>query len=150
MNTEPKAQSFADASRAFQDFLSRESVSSDLAWVFREDLVSRKHDILVKEPLPPENVAIAESLFHRGWDRGFGVSLDVLCLLGSRHCCYVWLPEDDREAELHMLGGLKMSVPTNLPLATSVPSRMKWRFLKWLDDKSFWDRLPEPLPRRNI
>ena len=150
MNTEPRTQSFADACRTFQSFLSQESVSSDLVWVFREDVVSYKHRILVKEPLPPGNVEMAESLFHRGWERGFGVSLDVFCLLGSRHCCYVWLPEDAREAELHMLAGLKMSVPTNLPVATSVRSWLRWRFNMWFDEASFWRLIPQQLPRRNI
>jgi hypothetical protein len=145
-----KAQNFAEASTQFQAFLSQESVSSDLVWIFREDVVSRQYHILVKEPLPQRNVEIAETLFHRGWERGLGVSFEVLCLLGTRHCCYVWLPNDAREAELHMLAGLKMSVLTDLPTATSVHSRLKWRWLRLLDDKSFWSLLPGPLPQRNI
>jgi hypothetical protein len=151
MNSElPGIQSFAEAAKQFQAFLSQESVSSDLVWIFREDVLARQHQILIKEPLPQENAKLAEALYHRGWERGLGVSFDVLCLLGTRHCCYIWLPDDAREAELHMLAGLKMSVPTNLPVAISVHGWLKWRLLKWRDNELFWSYVPQPLPRRKI
>jgi hypothetical protein len=147
MTTEFSTRTFAAASKDFQTFLAKESASSELVWIFREDVVSRKGRLLVKEPIPRGNTDIVEALFQSGWKRGHGVALDVLCLLGSRHCGYIWLPENDRDAELHMVAGLKMSVPTKLQVASSVRSWFKWQLYKWLDEKSYW---VENLPRRKI
>ena len=148
--TNESAPNFARAVEDFQKFLAEQSVSSDLVWIFREDVVWCDRHIFIKEPLPKQNFGVAQTLFDRGWKRGLGVSLDVLCLVGSRHCGFVWLPENEREAELHLLAGLKMSVPTKLSVATAVRSSLKWRWLKWRHEESFWGLVPQPVPRRNI
>ena len=147
MTCESQAPDFARAVEDFQQFLAEQSVSSELVWIFREDVASTKGRIFIREPLPKENVAIAETLFKRGLKRGLGVSLDVLCLVGSRHCGFVWLPENEREAELHLVAGLKMSVPSRPPVASPVHSRFTWQWHKWFDEKSYWLEL---VPRRNI
>ena len=145
-STEP-TPTFARAVDDFQKFLAEQSVSPELVWIFREDVVSHDGAIFIREPLPKVNIAIAETLFERGWKRGLGVSLDVLCLVGSRHCGFIWLPKNEREAELHLLAGLKMSVPSKPMVASSVRNWFKWQWHKWFDEKSYW---LEQVPPRNI
>ncbi len=90
--TEYGMPAFGEAARRFGEFLLSRRLSSDLLWVFREGVCRRKQRLLVKVPVPEENAGHAESHYNAGVNRGLSVGLDVLCLLGSRPCCYVWLP----------------------------------------------------------
>jgi hypothetical protein len=145
----PQMPAFNEAVEHFRKLLVSQQISSELLWVFREDVTSHKRRVLVKEPLPFENERIAALLYERGCQRGLGVQLDVFCLLGSRPCCYIWLPEDEYDAH-YMIGNLKLSVPTDLLPARSVNSNLMWRVHVWLDERSGWNKAGERLPRRHI
>lgn len=43
---------FTDATKQLKDFLATQNLSTELLWVFREDIIWRKQLIYVKEPLP--------------------------------------------------------------------------------------------------
>lgn len=134
MSAESKLQmpTFANAVEQYREFLVSQQISSQLLWVFREDVTSHKRRVFVKESLPPENEQIVARLYKIGCQRGLGVQLDVFCLLHSRPCCYILLPKDEFEAECKMIGGLKLSVPTELIQARSVTSNFLWNFKVWL------------------
>lgn len=146
----PQMPVFGDAIKKFQKFLVTHHVSSELLWVFREDVTSRKRRVFVKEPLPSENARLAESLYERGCQRGLGVQLDALCLLGSRPCCYILLPEDELDAQYMMVKGLKLSVPTDWLHARSIKSNLVWGIYVWLDELSGWNKGQERLPRKQL
>ena len=139
---------FADAVVQFRQFLVSQRVPSELLWVFREDVTSRERRILVKEPLPLENERLVASLYERGCQHGLGVQIDAFCLLSSRVCCYIWMPEDESEAEYQMISGLKLSVPTELLQAYSVKSNLMWSVQTWLDEQSSWNKAEDRLPRK--
>jgi hypothetical protein len=149
MNLEPKWEMpiFSDAVKSFQEFLVSQRVYPELLWVFHEDVISSKQRILVKEPLPPENEELVESLYMRGCHRGLGVQFDVCCILGSRPCCYIWLPEDEYEAH-YMIGNLKLTVPVDLLYARSVKSKLMWSIYRWLSEKSDWNKAVERIPHK--
>lgn len=144
----PEMPTFVNAVGQFRNFLISQQVSSELLWVFREDVTSRKQRILVKEPLAAENGRLVESLYERGCQRGLGVQLDAVFLLGSRVCCYICLPEDKSDAEHLMISGLKLSVPTDLLHARSVRNNLMWRVQVWLDKQSCWNKVEKRLPRK--
>ena len=150
MSTEsnPQMPVFGEAVKKFQKFLVSQHVSSELLWIFREDVISRKRRVLIKEPLPSENTRLVESLYERGCQRGLGVQLDMFCLLGSRPCCYVWLPEDEIDAQYMMVGGLKLSVPKDWLHARWVKSNLVWRVHVWLDEQSGWNKAEDRLPHK--
>lgn len=54
--SKPEMPTFVDAVERFRNFLISQQVSSELLWVFREDVSSRKRRIFIKEPLAAENV----------------------------------------------------------------------------------------------
>lgn len=152
MSAEPKPEipSFSDATKQFRDFLAGQTLSPEFLWVFREDVVSRKRRILVKEPLPQESDKIVESLYETGRQRDLGIRLETLCLLGSHPCCYIWLPKDQMDAEYALLSVSKfiISVPTNLQRAESVRNPMIWRAHKLFEGKPAYVSTIERLPRR--
>ena len=66
--------------------------------------------------------------YELGRQRNFGVCLHAFCLLQSRLCCYVVLPEDDLDGERMLMSNVavKYSVASNLreaqPIERSVAS----------------------------
>jgi len=139
---------FGEAVRQFGGFLAGQGRSSDLLWVFREDVCWRNQQLLVKIPAPEENARHVESLYNLGVNRGLGVRLDVLCLLGSHPCCYVWLPSDEEDASYAMLSGLKLSVPTEPMVAQAVESALLWRVYKRLERGEAFKGIVEQVPLR--
>ncbi len=154
MSAEPKWEvpDFDNAIRQLKTFLAGQNVSTDLVWVFREDVVSYKLRLYVRASLPNDNDDLAASLYERGLVRDLGVRLEVLCLLGSRPCCYIWLPEDREDAgySLLLMSKFIISVPTELPHARPVKNRLAWRGYKLLDEKSGWRDRADRVPHRNI
>lgn len=149
---ETEVPAFPDAIRQCQDFLTGQSLASDLLWVFREDVAWRKRRIFVKEPLPAENERLVESLYESGRRRGLGIRLEVLCLLDSRPCCYMWLPQGRTEAEyaLLLMSRFVISVPTDLRAAESIRNPLTWRWHKLIGGGAGWESVAERLPRRNV
>lgn len=139
---------FGEAVRRFGGFLVSRGLSPDLLWVFREDVYLRHQRLLVKVPLPERNIGDVKRLYALGVNRGLGVRLDVLCLLGVRPCCYVWLPSDEEDASYAMLSGLKLSVPTEPAVAHAVRSRLLWHTYKWLERGEGFKGVVEQVPRR--
>lgn len=152
VETESGVPAFPDALRQCEDFLTSQKFSPDLRWVFREDVAWRKRRIFIKEPLPAENGKLVESLYESGRQRGLGIRLEVLCLLDSRPCCYVWLPKDQIDAEyaLLLMTKLIISVPTDLQTAESVRNPLMWQMRKLVERVAGWESSVERLPRRNI
>ncbi len=149
---EPEIPAFSDATQQLKDFLSKQNLSPEFLWVFREDVSWRKRYIFVKEPLPTENIGLVESLYESGRRRDLGIRLEVLCLLASRPCCYVWLPKDQMSAEyaLLLMSKFIISVPTDLRNAKSVRNPLTWQWHKLLEGGAGWESIVERLPRRNI
>ena len=141
---------FQLAIKQFQDFLANEGHSKSLLWICREDITWHDFKFFIKEPLPEENELVVEKLYERGCKRGLGLSLDVFCLLGSQPCCYIWLPEDERDAELAMVAGLKLNVPVEPTVAEPVKNWLLWRRHRKLGERSGAERWVERLPQRGV
>lgn len=139
---------FGEAAREFSAFLESQGAAPGLLWVFREDVCQRGRRVFVRVPVPAENEEIAGGLYERGVKRGLGVRLDALCLLGSRTCCYVWVPSDEEDASYAMLSGLKLSTPAEPEAARAVRSKLLWRAYKWLESREKFKGIVEQVPRR--
>ena len=120
MGLEAAPEEFNLAVSEFLDFLRRESVANQVEWVFPEDLqlVDRFY---VRMPISDDNVARAAATYRAGLVCGLGIRLSVICWIGD--CAYsnVYVPDNDREAELNLM-------PTGLPtrLKLSYPSQGGW------------------------
>ena len=152
MNQDQEAPPFEEAVKESQWFIANQRLSTDLLWVFREDLSSFKRRILIKEPLPKDNREMAAALYKWGCQEKNGIRLEILCLLGAKLCCYVWVPRDMDEAErhLHLLSEFLMSIPERRLNAHGIRKPLVWGWYKWFDRKGGWNELAERVPRRNI
>ena len=150
--TETEIPSFTDATKQLKDFLASQDLSPELEWVFREDIIWRKQLIHVRVPLPQANESLAKSLYEKGRQRDLGIRLETLCLLDSHPCCYVWLPEDQMEAEcaLLLMSKFIISAPNELKRAEPVGNPVTWQAYKLFEGKSAGRSLLEKLPGKNI
>jgi hypothetical protein len=148
----PEIPTFNDAVKRFQDYLAGQNIYPEILWVFREDVVHRKGRILVKEPLPKKNLRIVESLYEHARQQDSAIRLEMLCLLGSRPCCYIWLPEDptDKDHSLLLMSKFAMGVPLELQPARSVRNILIWQVYKLLEGEADRVNSIERLPRKNI
>ena len=122
---------FDEALDSFQAFLAKEGLSTNIIWIFREDVVIVWGHIYINAPA--ENaVWLVEQLYRQGQEVGLGIHLNTFCMLEGRPACYIWLPKDKTDAEYRMLSGLKLSIPAGLSrrMATPVANRLRWACLK--------------------
>lgn len=112
---------FNHAVDEFLVFLRRGKITNQIEWIFPEDLQLVDGRFYVRVPIPGENLARARAKYRDGLKRGFGIALSVICWIGD--CAYsnVYVPDDEREAELHLMPA---GLPTRLKL--SYPSRGCW------------------------
>jgi len=120
---------FPEAVRFFSDFLRSEGLSTEVVWVFREDVLQRRFKIWVREPIPSSNLDLVERYFEYGRGQGRGVTLEAFCRLGDRLVCYVWVPEDDEAASYAMQQALNTKIRVPLTEAKSVRWVWWWRYL---------------------
>ncbi|MFN0139740.1 MAG: hypothetical protein ACKVQW_06600 [Pyrinomonadaceae bacterium] len=142
--------SFDEALDDFKEFLSGQGLPTELVWVFREDVICQRERVIIKTPVPAENEALAKACYELGQQRNFGINLHAFCLLESRPCCYIVLPEDGIDAE-HMLipkVAVKYSVLSNLTKAEPVLNPVKWHTLRLLNRKSAVDGFNEYIPSK--
>jgi hypothetical protein len=142
--------SFDEALDSLREFLSGQGLSTHLIWVFREDVIFQGERIFIKTPWPAENEARARACYELGQKRGFGVNLKAFCLLESRPCCYILLPEDDLDAQYLLMSNisLKLSVWTNLRNAESISNPVKWLALKLMNPKSQFSGFDDHIPSK--
>ena len=114
--TAPK--DFNQAVSEFLSFLVRERVANETVWIFPEDLQLVDEHFYVAMPIPGGNLARAREKYREGLQRGLGIELSVICWFGDCACSYVYVPESEREAELHLM---PIGLPTRLKL--SYPAR---------------------------
>lgn len=141
---------FDDAIGQFLTFLTNQCLSSTVYWIFREDVTWHSHRFFIKQPLPAENYTLVKTLYERGRNRGLGILIEVFCLIESQPYCYIWLPEDERDAELALVHGLKLSVPVKLMVAQPIYSRMLWQMHKWAGKRASAEVWLERLPQRDV
>lgn len=140
---------FDESLAAFHRFVGGEQFSTDLAWVFREDVTNCVHDYWVRVPVPEGNAALARDYFEWGRAQGRGVTLEVLCRVGGRSACFVWVPEDDEAASYAMQGPLKLKAPTHPVEASQVRSGLAWRWRCWYHRWRRCVRFADMLPLRS-
>jgi hypothetical protein len=145
---------FSEAKATLRKFLLEQGLSSDLVWLFREDVSSRAGRLLIKSPVPRENEELSEAYYEVGRKRDLGIGLHTFCLLDSQPCCYVELPEDDVDAQYLLMGNLnlKCSVSDSLTKAQPVTNRLLWAAYKLVERTSkpsllIPDRLPSKKSR---
>jgi hypothetical protein len=121
---------FQQAVAEFKKFLSSESISPNIAWIFQEDITWYRGNLFILWPLPKDNVRMAEKAYELGRQKGLGLKLEVCCWVTETPCCFVLVPEDEDTAESLMLTELRFNYPIKPRYkAKKVRFRWLWKFL---------------------
>jgi hypothetical protein len=141
--------SFGEVLPQFLRFVKREGYSTDLVWVFGEEVTNCRRRYWIRVPVPGDNLPLAREYYEYGRRKGLGVSLEVLCRLEGRSVCYVWVPEDQEAASYAMMGGdLHFKVFSDAPFAGAIHSRVAWWCLSRLNSWRGCVTFANYLPRR--
>ena len=142
--------SFEEAQAYFKDCLSNNGVSSDLLWVFREDVIFLYDRIFIRTPVPIENEIRAKACYELGQKRDFGVNLHGFCLLDPLLCCYLALPKDDLESQYMLMSNVavKYSWRTELPEAKSISNALMWRIRAWQSSRARFSHFDDHIPSK--
>lgn len=142
---------FEEARRQYQEFLFKNNgLTKEILWIFREDVTCIGDQYYVKQPLRADNTTLAEKLLEIARVKDLGLRIQVLCLLNSHPCCYIWVPADAEEADEHWTLHSKfvMAIREDLRESRAVKSEIKWKLLRAFEkpgratDKGALDSLP--------
>ena len=116
----------------FREFLFGQGLSTDLIWLFSEDVIFQDEAVFIKTPHSITNEDRAKDCYELGQKRNFGISLQAFCSFQSQLCCYIYLPEDDLDAQYSLMSNeaVKYSVWNNLKEAQSISSVVKWKIMR--------------------
>lgn len=130
--------SFDEALDDFRQFILSQKLPAQLIWIFSEDVIFQNEHIFIKTPVFGENALFARKCYELGQKRNFGVSLQGFCLFESQLCCYIYLPEDEVDAQYSLMSKetLKYSVRTNLIEAQPVSNILEWMMLNLKNPES--------------
>lgn len=99
----PGTESFAEACAVLVDHLRRQGQSTELLWVFRDDVTGRGRRLFAHPSPPATNHKLYQRHFEFGVRQSRGIRVEVACFAAGRACCHVWVPEDDIAADQAML-----------------------------------------------
>jgi len=142
--------SFQEAQSHFKKWLATDGPSSDLLWLFREDVIFLYDRVFIRMPIPAENETRMARCFELGQERGFGLNLHGFCLLDSQLCCYVALPKDDLESQYMLMGpdAVKYSWRNEIPLAEAIRNPMLWKIRSWQSNRARFSHFDSHLPSK--
>lgn len=124
--------SLAVAEEKFSAFLASQKYPKALFWIFPGDVVIDKE---ARYWIKPDRGATREHAalsYEKGLKRNLGIWLKAICASETETFATVFVPEDDLDAQYHMMGRcLKLSIPVGRCSASIMESRFRWLLL-WL------------------
>ena len=144
-------QDFKEATEAFGDFLVSQGCSRAIAWVFREGITQHRRRWLLDVNATESGVLAtdAEALYEEGRRRGLGVRFNAIGEAGGVTYAYVWVPEDEGEADAMMMtGGLRCSVSTGGVIVTLTQRRWWFEAVRFVDELRGGGTFVKDVPRR--
>lgn len=120
------------AEETFRTFLATQNYPRTICWLMPGDVVvdTSRHYWVRKRGT--EGARYAAQKYSVGLERNFGVKLQVICATELETLASVFVPEDDTDAQYHLMGrGLKLSCPVERNATSTVTNPLKWRLLWW-------------------
>jgi hypothetical protein len=130
-NPDPPQTLFA-AEEKFRAFLATQNYPKAICWLTPGDVVvdTNRHFWVRKRDKKATEYAALQ--YAEGLRRNFGVMLRAICATEMETFASVFIPEDDLDAQCHLMGrGLKLSCPVERYSTSAVRNPLKWKVLCW-------------------
>ena len=123
----PADSCFSGVVAQLQKLLSSSGHSDQLVWLFREDFYhAALTRPIVRYPLPPQNLELAERHFEAGRAQGWGVQLRAQFEVAGQAGCTLWFPDAFAQGDQNVLQENVLSVASPLVSARLVRSPIVW------------------------
>jgi hypothetical protein len=127
--------SFQEACSRYQNFLTANGYPSQIVWVTPENILATgSRTLLVKMPVPSENLGRVREIYDAAIKNQTGVSFSTVCEMDDVTCCRVWAPLDESERQhAQCPRDLKLSALTgeNRLRANKITNRWLWAYLRF-------------------
>src|SRR5215467_1966198 len=134
-------KTFTEAEQRFRGFLRAQNYPETIYWLMPGDVVGDRNRRLWVRKREVEGAKYAAQQYFVGLERNAGIWLQAVCATEIETFASVFVPEDDLDAERHMMGrGLKLSCPGERFATSTVTVSLKWR-LRW-----WWNTRRDPRP----
>ena len=121
---------FEEAIGSFRNFLAEQGHSTDIFWVFREDIWKRSaKGIVLRFPSQTKNLALAKKVFQEGRKRGV-VNVHAVAAVNNKVAATVWFPKFADEEIQGWNQGMKLSIAEPLPTAEMV-GQFRWLMFRF-------------------
>lgn len=96
------------------------------------DVLADRHRRLWVRKRGAEGERYATLQYSVGLERNLGVELEAICATEHETFASAFVPEDDLDAQYHMMGrGLKLVCRVERHATSTVTNALKWRLLWW-------------------
>lgn len=145
-------ESFSEAKIFFQSFLEQNNLSTDIVWLFSEDVIWTDNQFLINSKSTAPNEILTERFYERGQEINYGIQMFAFCAFDSKIGCSIVLPEDDIDAEYRMMSeeSLKCSFRTKLDEAKLIKSNLIWKIQNIIISKNHSRHYADFLPSKKL
>jgi hypothetical protein len=139
-NPDPPPQTLSAAEETFRTFLASQNYPKAVCWVMPGDVVVDTNCHYWVRKREAEATRYAALRYSVGLERNLGVKLQAICATESETFASVFIPEDDLDAQYHLMGrGLKLSCPVEKYSTSAVRNLLRWRLLRWRNGQRGWE-----------
>jgi hypothetical protein len=119
---------FENALESFRRFLTEQGHSTNVFWVFREDIWKRSPtSVALRFPSQIKNLRLVKKVFEEGREKGL-VDIHAIATVGDNVAATVWFPKFKEEEIQGWDCGMKLSIAEPLPSAEIV-GELRWLLL---------------------
>jgi len=126
----PKTLSAAE--EKFRTFLATQNYPTTICWLMPGDVLGDWNRHLWVRKRGAEGTRYATLQYSVGLERNLGIELDAVCANETETFASVFVPEDDLDAQSHLMGrGLKLICSVERFATSAVTNPFKWKLLWW-------------------
>ena len=129
-------KTLSGAEEKFRTFLATQNYPKAICWLMPGDVMADGNRRLWVRRRGIEGTEYAVLQYSLGIERNCGVMLEAICATETETFASVFVPEDDLDAQRHLMGcGLKLSCPAERFATSAVTNPLKWKMLWWWNNR---------------
>lgn len=130
-NSDPP-KTLEGAEQRFRGFLRSQNYPEAVCWLIPGDVLASAGPHYWVRKRGTEAKHYTATRYAKGVDRNLGILLEAVCATETETFASVFIPEDDADAQYHLMGTLlKLSCPVERQSTTAITNPLRWLWLQW-------------------
>ena len=131
LNADPP-KTLEEAEQKLKGFLLRQHYPEAICWLIPGDVLASAGPRYWVRKRGTEAKQYTATRYAEGVDRNLGILLEAVCATETETFASVFIPEDDLDAQYHLMGPLlKLSCPVERHSTTEITNPLRWLWLRW-------------------